>query len=111
MSSSMSRNTIWSFLSIVGVQFINIMTNVALARILSPETFGILGMAIVFAGFAFVVQEAGLNSYLIFKKGDIQKVVSTTFWLNIIFSIVIAGALYFSSGAIADFYRDTHVIT
>jgi len=111
MSSSMSHNTIWSFLSIVGVQFINIMTNVALARILSPETFGILGMAIVFAGFAFVVQEAGLNSYLIFKKGDIQKVVSTTFWLNIIFSIFIAGALYFSSGAIADFYRDTHVIT
>jgi PST family polysaccharide transporter len=87
------------------------MTNVALARILSPETFGILGMAIVFAGFAFVVQEAGLNSYLIFKKGDIQKVVSTTFWLNIIFSFVIAGALYFSSGIIADFYHDTEVIT
>ncbi|MEJ9225056.1 lipopolysaccharide biosynthesis protein [Priestia aryabhattai] len=111
MSSSMSHNTMWSFLSIVGVQFINIMTNVALARILSPETFGILGMAIVFAGFAFVVQEAGLNSYLIFKKGDIQKVVSTTFWLNIIFSVVIAGALYFSSGAISDFYDDEQVIT
>lgn len=109
--SSMSRNTIWSFLSIVGVQFINILTNVVLARILIPETFGILGMAIVFAGFAFVVQEAGLNSYLIFKKGEINKVVSTTFWLNILFSIVIAGALYFNAGLIAAFYRDDQVIT
>ncbi|WP_161515007.1 lipopolysaccharide biosynthesis protein [Priestia megaterium] len=109
--SSISRNTIWSFFSIVGVQFINILTNVVLARILSPETFGILGMAIVFAGFAFVVQEAGLNSYLIFKKGEIQKVISTTFWLNIIFSFILAGILHFSSGAIVNFYNNKQVIT
>ncbi|WP_154989389.1 lipopolysaccharide biosynthesis protein [Priestia megaterium] len=109
--SSLSKNAIWSFLSIIGVQIINILTNVVLARILSPETFGILGMALVFAGFAFVIQEAGLNSYLIYKKGEVNKVVSTTFLLNIIFSVLIVGLLHFSSSSIAEFYHDKRVIT
>lgn len=108
--SSMSRNTVWSFLSIMGVQFINIMTNVVLARILSPETFGILGMAIVFAGFAFLIQEAGLNSYLIYKKGENGDAVSITFWLNIILSIFIAGVLFVGADTISEFYGDTQVI-
>lgn len=108
--SSMSRNTAWSFLSIMGVQFINIITNIILARMLSPETFGILGMAIVFAGFAFLIQEAGLNSYLIYKKEQNEDAVSLTFWLNIILSIFIAGLLFVGADTISQFYGDNQVI-
>ena len=44
---SVYKNTMWSFLSIVGVQIINILTNIILARVLAPEYFGVLGMAMV----------------------------------------------------------------
>lgn len=61
--SSITRNTIWSLISIIGVQLVNITTNVILARILSPNLFGALGMVIVFAALAFVILEVGFNSY------------------------------------------------
>lgn len=59
---SVYKNTLWSFLSIIGTQLINVLTNMVLARLLAPEYFGILGMAMVFAGVIFVIQESGFSS-------------------------------------------------
>jgi teichuronic acid exporter len=109
--SSIYKNTLWSITSIIGVQFINILTNIILARILVPEAFGILGMAMVFAGFAFVIQEAGLNSYLIYKKDRDLVTISTTFWLNVLISVAIASTIYLLSPFIAKFYNDNQVKT
>jgi len=109
--STISRNTIWSFISIIGVQLINIITNIILARILNPEIFGVLSMVIVFAGLAFVIQEAGLNSFLIYQNENKRDIISTTFWLNILFSLLIAGIIYFCSNIIANFYDNNQVNT
>nr|WP_088327681.1 lipopolysaccharide biosynthesis protein [Bacillus cereus] len=106
---SVYKNTMWSLLSIVGVQIINILTNIILARILAPEYFGILGMAMVFAGIAFVIQEAGLNSYLIYTKDNSKKVVYSIFWMNILLSAILAVSIWVMSPNIGDFYESDQI--
>ncbi len=108
---SIYKNTAWSFLGIFASQIINIITNVVLARVLAPDIFGVLGMAIVFSGLIFVIQETGLNSYLIYKKDCDDSVINTTFWLNTIFSIICSVILFLSSSLITDIYSNNNVAT
>jgi PST family polysaccharide transporter len=41
---------VWSFIERGGVQFLNFIASVILARILSPSDFGVLGVAVLFTG-------------------------------------------------------------
>lgn len=106
---SVYKNTMWSFLSIVGVQIINILTNIILARVLAPEYFGVLGMAMVFAGIAFVIQEAGLSSYLIYNKSNSNKLIYSTFWMNVLISAILTVLIWGMSPHIANLYKSDQV--
>lgn len=106
---SVYKSAIWSFLSIIGVQIINIITNIVLARLLAPEYFGILGMAMVFAGIAFVIQEAGLSSYLIYTKNHSDKVIYSTFWMNVLLSAILMCIIWLTAPYISKVYESHQV--
>lgn len=109
--NSFTKNTIWSMFSTVGVQLINTIGNIILARILFPELFGILGMALAIFGLITIFQEAGLSSYLIYKKNISQGLISTSLWLNILCSFGLAIIIVILSPFIADFYKEKTVAT
>jgi O-antigen/teichoic acid export membrane protein len=105
MSLSFFQNTVWSFINTLGVQLLALITNIILARLLYPEIFGILGMAMVFTGLILVIQDAGLNSYLIYKQNISHQIVSTTFWLNIGISIILSLIIFSVATPISHFYH------
>jgi O-antigen/teichoic acid export membrane protein len=89
----------------MGIQLLAVMTNVILARILYPEIFGILGMATVFTGFILIFQEAGLSSFLIYKDKLDKGMISTSFWLNVMMSLVLGGITYSMAASISNIYQ------
>lgn len=101
---SLFKSTLWSSVGTLGVNIIALLTNVVLARMLYPEMFGMLGMATVFTGLVVLLQEVGFSSYLVYKQNIERKEISTSFWLNIAISAVLAALLWAFSGAIAGFY-------
>ncbi|WP_226036332.1 lipopolysaccharide biosynthesis protein [Aquibacillus saliphilus] len=106
---SFFKNSLWSFTGQVGIQFLGVLTNIVLARMLYPEIFGVLGMAMVFAGVVIITQEAGLSSYIVYKTPLTKPLVSTSFWLNVILSFLLSALLFSLSGLIGDFYNNTQV--
>jgi O-antigen/teichoic acid export membrane protein len=104
------KNSFWSFANIAGGQLVNVLTNILLARLLYPEIFGVLGMAMVFTGLMLVFQEAGLSSYIIYKKNLQKKHITTSFWVNIAVSLVLFVAVYLLASPIAGFYNEPKVI-
>jgi len=106
---SFLNNIVWSLINVFGVQILALITNTILARILYPEIFGILGMAMVFAGLVLVFQEAGLSSYIIYKDNISKKEEATSFWLNIGLSIILSILLIISSNKISLFFNQPDV--
>jgi O-antigen/teichoic acid export membrane protein len=102
---SLLNNTMWSLTNIIGIQLLAVITNVILARILYPEIFGILGMATVFTGFILVFQEAGLSSFLIYKDKLDKGMISTSFWMNVMISLVLGGITYSMAAFISTIYH------
>ena len=96
---------IWSFLQRFGTMGISFVANIVLARLLSPDDYGCIGMLMIFIALSNTFIDGGFGSALIQKKRPTLEDYSTIFYWNIALSVVIYGVLYFSAPLIANFYN------
>jgi len=87
----------WGFFSQGGKQVVQFLITAILARLLSPNDFGLLGMATVFTGFVSIFSEMGMSSALIQKREVTEDHYDSAFWLN----LVVGGLLSLSMLAVA----------
>ena len=81
---------IWKLLERVGVQGIQFIVTIVLARKLMPEEYGIIAIVMVFISLASVFVQSGFNTALI-QKNDADEVdFSSVLYL----SLGVAGVLY-----------------
>lgn len=109
MKESLKHKTIsgmiWNGVERFGSSFFLFVSNLVLARLLSPSDFGCIGMLLVFISVSDAIIDGGFGSALIQKKNTTQIDYSTIFYWNIILSVFLYGVLYLSAPAIAEFYK------
>lgn len=94
----------WNAIQRYGALLVSFVTNIVLARILSPDDFGLIGLLTVFIAVASSVTESGFNSALIQQKEVTQKDYSTVFYWNLIMSLIMVATLYFAAPFIARYF-------
>lgn len=77
----------WSLLQRVGSRSISFVVMIILARLLTPEDFGLIGMLMIFTQVSQAIVEGGFNLALIQKKDADELDYSSVFWINLIASI------------------------
>lgn len=82
---------------------------IALARLLPPEDFGIVGIAYIATGFASTLQNLGFGPVLIQRKELTERHIRVAYTLSVAVAIVMSVALYATAGLIADFFNDVRV--
>ncbi|MBF8964212.1 lipopolysaccharide biosynthesis protein [Pontibacter sp. FD36] len=97
----------WTFSQQFGVQFINFLVSIVLARLLMPADFGLIGMLAIFIGIGSSLIDSGLTSSLIRTAEPNQRDYSTVFLINLVGSIVIYFILFFAAPFIAAFYNQS----
>jgi O-antigen/teichoic acid export membrane protein len=95
----------WSATGHVGHQLIQFGISVLLARLLVPKDFGVVGMLMVFIGFAMLFGEFGLGAALIQQRDITEVQLSSTFWLNLAVGVVLMLLFIGLAPGIARFYR------
>lgn len=112
--SELKRKTVkgffWSSLESLLSQGQGIIFGIVLARILSPEEFGLLGMITIFISIAQVFVDSGLSQSLIRKQNCSNDDYSTVFWVNIVIGIVSYIGIWIAAPLIADFYGKPELI-
>ncbi|WP_456867484.1 lipopolysaccharide biosynthesis protein [Galbibacter sp. BG1] len=96
----------WSFIGQIGYMIITLVTNIVLARILSPIEFGQIGVVMFFILIAKVLSESGLAGALVRKKNASTNDYSTVFIFNLGISIVLTICLFISSNIISAYYEN-----
>tara|TARA_Y100001972_G_scaffold128999_1_gene193312 strand:- start:3496 stop:4935 length:1440 start_codon:yes stop_codon:yes gene_type:complete len=96
----------WSFINKVLFQALSLMITIILARMLSPDEFGIFAMITVFASFATLFSDFGLGNSLIYYQDADERDYSTVFYANIIIGLLITLLFYFLAPTIAHFYNE-----
>lgn len=105
MKKSISA-TIWSILDRVWAQIVAFLIGIVLARLLTPEDYGLVGISMIFIAFANVFIEAGFSNALIRKLDRSPTDFSTAFHFNAIMGIVMYALLFFLAPFIADYFED-----
>ena len=96
---------LWSFVQRFGTMAISFVSNMVLARLLTPEDYGTIGMLMIFIVIANTFVDGGFGSALIQKKTPTQEDYSTIFWWNMFLSIVLYGLLFLGAPAVAHFFN------
>lgn len=104
------KGVIWSFVSNGGRQISQFVFTAILARLLSPDDFGLLGMMTVFTQFAIIFCQLGLVPALIQKQDVEERHLSTAFWVNVLFGVVLTVIFILGAPLIAAFYDQPALI-
>lgn len=100
------KGTAWRFVGRVANQLVQFGIAVILARLLTPEDYGLVAMATVFLAFAGIFEDFGLSVALIQKKEITDKHESTLFWTNLAAGCTIFILFCAGSPLIAWFYNE-----
>lgn len=106
--SSLRKKTIigsvWSFISQFGRQILSLIITIFLARLLSPEEFGLIALVSSILSFALIFTELGYGSALIHKKEVSELDLSSVFWVNIIIGTLLTILFLFLADPLVIFF-------
>jgi O-antigen/teichoic acid export membrane protein len=100
----------WVALANVAGQLLQFIIMLVLARLLTPNQFGLVAMIAVFIGFAQLFSELGFGVALVQRKVVEERHLSSIFWLNLVTGICLTGIMALSSPLIANFYHEPMLI-
>lgn len=99
----------WKLVERSGAQAIQIIVQIILARLLSPNEFGTMALVLVFLNLSRVFIEGGFNVALIQKKDTDDLDYSSIYVLSIIISIILFAVLFLISPLLANFYNQKNL--
>lgn len=95
----------WSSVERFSVQGVQFLMQVFMARLLSPEDYGVIGMLAIFLAIGQSFIDSGFSNALIQKKSRTSIDYVTVFWFNIVVGLFFYALLFWTSPYIADFYN------
>lgn len=104
------RGLSWTLNGQLLIQGINFLTWIILARLLSPDDFGLIAMLVVLTRLLALFRNLGLTEALIQKKALTKEASSSVFWLHLILGGLIAALFYLSGAGFARFFEEELIL-
>ena len=87
----------WAFLTSGGQALLSLAIAMALARLLTPQDFGLLAIALIFLALADTAGRRGLGLAVVQRYDLTERHIATAFTLGLTASVLLAGALWASA--------------
>lgn len=110
MKKKVISGLFWRFLERTAAQGVSFIVSIVLARLLTPEDYGLIGLITVFISIANVFVSSGFGNALIQKENTTQKDYSSVFYFSILMGIIMYVLLFFAAPFIANFYNEESLI-
>ena len=104
------RGVGWSFIDNIASSGITFLVGLILARLLTPEEYGVMAMIAVFIAVSNSIIDSGFSNALI-RKVHIKRIdYNTVFYFNIVVSVFLYISLFVASPAISIFLKEPILI-
>ena len=100
-----AKGTIWKVLERFTGRGISLVISVILARILTPDDYGLIALTTVFTNLSEILIDAGFSTALIQRKEIDDDDYSCVFMINCIISAVLYVLLFLAAPAISQYYE------
>lgn len=114
MAESLTNKTVrgvaWNSLDRVANYGISFLVSIVLARLLSPEDYGLIGLINIFIVIFNTILDGGLSTALIRKDKVNETEYNTVFYTNLTVSILLTLILFISAPLISSFFKRPELI-
>lgn len=108
--SKMLKGILWITIDKYSGLALGIVVSMVLARILSPDEFGLIALASVLLAFIGLLSNMGLGPAIIQKQDLTQKDINSVFTFTIIVGTLLSAVYFFLSWPIARFYNNAQLV-
>ena len=114
MSDSLKQKTVkgvaWSGIDNAAQYAVSFVVGVILARLLSPDDYGLLGIVAIFTAVCGTLIDSGFSTALIRKKDATDDDYNTMFIVNMIMSMLLYTILFVCAPLIANFFNREELV-
>ena len=104
------KGTFWSAADAFLGQGVTFIVGIVLARILSPDEYGLIGIVLIFTTIMTGIVDSGFSAALIRKKDTTEDDYNTMFITNFVMSVLMFFVLWICSPLIASFFNRSELI-
>ena len=104
------KGVAWSGLDNISQFGITFLVSIVLARLLSPDDYGLVGIVGIFTAICTSIANGGFTVALIRKKDASEDDYNTTFIANFFVSIFLYVVIFFTASYIADFFQRSELV-
>jgi teichuronic acid exporter len=105
LNSKTFSSLIWKLLERGGTQGIQFIIQIFLARLLSPNDYGVIALITVFIALANVFVQSGFSTALIQKQNADEEDFSSVFYVSLLVASILYMLLFLTAPLIANFYN------
>ena len=104
LKSKTIKGTAWSAADAFLGQGVTFLVGIVLARLLSPDEYGLIGICLIFITILNGIVDSGFSNALIRKKNVTDTDYNTMFITNMVISVLLYVALFFVSRLVSEFF-------
>lgn len=109
LRGKVSRGVLWEGGAMLVNRGVGFLVSLVLARLLAPEFFGLLAIAMLAINSLVFLQELGFSSALIYRQDDVEAAANTAHWTVIGSSALLYMAAFILAPLVAQFFRNPEV--
>ena len=99
------KGTFWSAADAFLGHGVLLLVGIVLARLLSPEDYGLIGIVTIFTTLMYGIMDSGFSSALIRKQNITNEDYNTLFFFNLAVSMALYALLFVGAPWIAEFFE------
>lgn len=104
------KGLVWSGIDNVAQFAVSFIVSIVLARLLTPDDYGLIGIITIFTAVCTVIINGGFTTALIRKKDATDDDYNTVFIVNLLLSLLLYTVIFLCSPLIADFFRREELV-
>jgi len=101
-----AKGLFWSAFNSGTIQLLNAVFGIILARRLTQDDYGLIGMLMIFALVANSLQDSGFVTALTNRRDATHRDFNSVFWFNVVVSFMMYVLFFFLAPLIAAFYNE-----
>lgn len=102
-----------AWLGIAGIvnQALSFLRSIVLARLLTPEIFGLMAIALIVVRFIEAFTRSGLEAALVHRQSGFEEARDTAFTLLVLRGVLLSAVVIAASPWISDFYNEDRLVS
>jgi O-antigen/teichoic acid export membrane protein len=104
------KGVFWNYSVFAGSKLVNFVVTIILARVLVPEDFGLVALALVVINFMEIVNQFGIGAAVIQRQDEDDRITHVAFWLNVVIGLALTTIAFLTAPLLSDFLREQRLV-